>query len=119
MKQKTFDTNRSELFSNRLVDIFNGGAIALMISIGHRTKLFDVLETLEPSTSQEIADAAGLGEIEIKAMKKSAAVVWKGFEQIKRSLKVGITEKELALSFEIHLHTVGAIGLILQFQLQN
>ena len=45
---------------------------------------------------------------EIKAMKKSAAVVWKGFEHIRRSLKVGITEKELALSFEIFCRKNGA-----------
>src|SRR6185436_14730252 len=45
---------------------------------------------------------------EIKAMKKSAAVVWKGFEHIRRSLKVGITEKELALSFEIFFRKNGA-----------
>ena len=38
---------------------------------------------------------------ELKIMKKSAALVWKGFEHIRKSLKVGITEKELALSFEI------------------
>lgn len=45
---------------------------------------------------------------EIKAMKKSAAVVWKGFEHIRRSLKVGISEKELALSFEIFCRKNGA-----------
>ncbi len=43
-----------------------------------------------------IKDAA-----ELKLMKKSAAVVWKGFEHIRKSLKTGVTEKELALSFEI------------------
>ncbi len=50
-----------------------------------------------------IKDAA-----ELKAMKKSAAVVWKGFEHVRRSLKVGITEKELALSFEIFCRKQGA-----------
>ena len=33
-----------------------------MISIGHRTKLFDTLATLPASTSQEIADATNLNE---------------------------------------------------------
>jgi Xaa-Pro aminopeptidase len=41
-------------------------------------------------------------------MKKSAALVWKGFEHIRRSLKVGVTEKELALSFEIFCRKQGA-----------
>jgi Xaa-Pro aminopeptidase len=50
-----------------------------------------------------IKDAA-----ELKTMKKSANVVWKGFEHIRRSLKVGVTEKELALSFEIFCRKLGA-----------
>lgn len=50
-----------------------------------------------------IKDAA-----ELKIMKKSAALVWKGFEHIRKSLKVGITEKELALSFEIFCRKQGA-----------
>ena len=33
-----------------------------MISIGHRAGLFDVMAKLEPKTSQEIADSAGLAE---------------------------------------------------------
>jgi hypothetical protein len=33
-----------------------------MISIGHRTRLFDVMASLTPSTSQHIAEAAGLAE---------------------------------------------------------
>lgn len=45
---------------------------------------------------------------ELKLMKKSAAVVWKGYEHICRSLKVGITEKELALSFEMFCRQRGA-----------
>ena len=45
---------------------------------------------------------------ELKAMKKSASVVWKGFEHIRRSLKAGVTEKELALSFEIFCRKHGA-----------
>jgi Xaa-Pro aminopeptidase len=50
-----------------------------------------------------IKDAA-----ELKLMKKSAAVVWKGFEHIRKSLETGITEKELALSFEIFCRKQGA-----------
>ncbi len=50
-----------------------------------------------------IKDAA-----ELKLMKQSAALVWKGFEHIRKSLKVGVTEKELALSFEIFCRKHGA-----------
>jgi len=53
---------RSEQFAERMMTVLNHGALNLMISIGHRTGLFDTLSGLRPSTSQEIADAAGLNE---------------------------------------------------------
>ncbi|MEM9907667.1 MAG: class I SAM-dependent methyltransferase, partial [Cyanobacteria bacterium P01_D01_bin.44] len=49
-------------FAERLLGILNSGALALMTSIGHRTELFDAMAELPPSTSQQIADAAGLNE---------------------------------------------------------
>ncbi|MEM7771937.1 MAG: class I SAM-dependent methyltransferase [Cyanobacteria bacterium P01_E01_bin.6] len=52
----------TEVFAERLLDILNSGALALMTSIGHRTELFDTLADLPPSTSQQIADAASLNE---------------------------------------------------------
>ena len=43
--------------------ILNGGALALMISIGHRAGLFDVMERLDVRRpAREIADEAGLQE---------------------------------------------------------
>ena len=47
-------------------------------------------------------------ETEILAMKKSATLLWKGFLFIKRSLKLGITEKELAKRFELFCLKNGA-----------
>jgi 2-polyprenyl-3-methyl-5-hydroxy-6-metoxy-1,4-benzoquinol methylase len=44
------------------VGILNGGLLALMTSIGHRTGLFDKMSLMAPSTSQQIADAANLNE---------------------------------------------------------
>src|SRR5688572_11527366 len=52
----------SEAFAEQLLGILNGGALALMISIGHRTGLFDAMAALPPSTSEQIAGAAGLNE---------------------------------------------------------
>jgi 2-polyprenyl-3-methyl-5-hydroxy-6-metoxy-1,4-benzoquinol methylase len=52
----------SEAFAEHLLDILNHGAIALTISIGHRTGLFDTLAKLPPCNSQTIAEAAGLNE---------------------------------------------------------
>ncbi|MGL5871895.1 MAG: class I SAM-dependent methyltransferase [Xenococcaceae cyanobacterium] len=59
---QTLDQKKAEAFAERMLDILNSGAIVLMISIGHRTGLFDRLANLQPSTSQQIADAAGLNE---------------------------------------------------------
>jgi 2-polyprenyl-3-methyl-5-hydroxy-6-metoxy-1,4-benzoquinol methylase len=42
-------------FLQRLIDIINAGSLSLMLSIGHRTKIFDVMAKLPPSTAEEIA----------------------------------------------------------------
>lgn len=49
-------------FEDEMLDVMNKAATALLLSVGHRTKLFDVMSQLEPSTSQEIANASGLNE---------------------------------------------------------
>ncbi len=51
-----------EAFAERMTGLLNAGAVALLCSIGHRTKLFDVMAQLPPSTSAQVADAAGLQE---------------------------------------------------------
>ena len=56
------DNSAAEAFSERLGDILNSSAIALMLSIGHRTGLFDVMKDLPPGTSHDVAAAADLDE---------------------------------------------------------
>lgn len=51
-----------EEFSGKLVEMMNHAGLALMVSIGHRTGLFDVMNGLPPATIPEIATAAGLNE---------------------------------------------------------
>jgi hypothetical protein len=46
--QQQFDQDRAEAFAERLVDVLNSGAIALMTSIGHRTGLFDAMAGRDP-----------------------------------------------------------------------
>ncbi len=58
----SFDQGRADAFAERLIGVLNGGAMALMTSVGHRTGLFDRMAALPPSTSGEIAQAAGLNE---------------------------------------------------------
>jgi 2-polyprenyl-3-methyl-5-hydroxy-6-metoxy-1,4-benzoquinol methylase len=60
--QQQFDQQRAEAFAERVMDILNSGALALMTSIGHRTGLFDVMAGLPPSTSEQIASTADLNE---------------------------------------------------------
>lgn len=62
MTTQLFDQTKADTFAEKLLGILNSGALALMTSIGHRTELFDTMAELPPSTSQEIADAAGLNE---------------------------------------------------------
>jgi 2-polyprenyl-3-methyl-5-hydroxy-6-metoxy-1,4-benzoquinol methylase len=50
------------VFAGRIARTLNHGFTTLMVSIGHRTGLFDVLAALPPSTSEAIARAAGLTE---------------------------------------------------------
>lgn len=62
MSQVTYDEARAEAFATRMLDLLNGGALAVMISVGHRTGLFDVLSEHDHATSHELAEAAGLNE---------------------------------------------------------
>jgi SAM-dependent methyltransferase len=54
--------DRAEAFAERMVGVVNDGCLALMVSVGHRTGLFETMAGRPPSTSLEIAEAAGLQE---------------------------------------------------------
>ena len=62
MSTNGLDQQTAEAFAERIVDVLNDGALALMTSIGHRTELFDTMADLPPATGQQIAEAAGLNE---------------------------------------------------------
>ncbi len=62
MSRAEFDTSKAEAFEEKLTAALNGGALALMTSLGHRTGLFDGMRGLEPSTSETIAERTGLRE---------------------------------------------------------
>jgi 2-polyprenyl-3-methyl-5-hydroxy-6-metoxy-1,4-benzoquinol methylase len=47
---------------DRILQVFNDGAVAVLGSIGYETGLFETLAALPPATSQQVADAAGLDE---------------------------------------------------------
>lgn len=52
----------TEQFCEKMLGMVNGAALTLMISIGHRTGLFDAMSRLEPAGSSRIAVEAGLHE---------------------------------------------------------
>lgn len=56
------DDARLAAFGERIGGLLNDAFLALPISVGHQTGLFDVMATLPPSTSVDIAEAANLDE---------------------------------------------------------
>jgi len=53
-------------FSDYLIDIINKGSLSLMLSIGHRTRLFDIMSTMPPSTVEELSKKANLNPRYVK-----------------------------------------------------
>jgi len=62
MIPQQIDQAKKEEFAGRMAGVLNDGSLALMISIGHQTGLFDVMAKLPPSTSEQIAKSAKLKE---------------------------------------------------------
>jgi 2-polyprenyl-3-methyl-5-hydroxy-6-metoxy-1,4-benzoquinol methylase len=56
------DPTKVNGFAQRMMDIVNGGALSLMTSVGYQTGLFEVMDGLEPASSEKIASEAGLNE---------------------------------------------------------
>ncbi|HXG38646.1 MAG TPA: class I SAM-dependent methyltransferase, partial [Bacteroidota bacterium] len=61
-RQPHFDQAKAEAFAGKVLTALNNGALCLMVSIGHRTGLFDIMSQLPPAGSEEIAARAGLNE---------------------------------------------------------
>jgi ubiquinone/menaquinone biosynthesis C-methylase UbiE len=60
--EQHIDQAKSEAFAEQMLSMLNQGALSLMISIGHKTRLFDTLSNMAPSTSEQIANSTGLNE---------------------------------------------------------
>ena len=58
-----FDSQKAEAFAGRLLSVLNNGGLCLMISIGHRTGLFDAMaQQAAALTSAELSTRTGLNE---------------------------------------------------------
>lgn len=60
--QADFHSAQADAFASRVLTTLNDGALCLMVSVGHRTGVFDVMSQSPPGTSAEIAAAARLNE---------------------------------------------------------
>jgi SAM-dependent methyltransferase len=52
----------TEEFAERIVSAVDSASLAILLSLGHQTQLFDAMAELPAATSAQIADAAGLNE---------------------------------------------------------
>ncbi len=52
----------TQQFAERIVGAVDSASLAILLSIGHQTRLLDAMAGLPPASSAEIADAAGLNE---------------------------------------------------------
>lgn len=62
MSVAALERSKAEEFGERTLQILNDAALALMMSVGHRTGLFDTMADLPPSPAGGVAKAAGLNE---------------------------------------------------------
>jgi hypothetical protein len=60
MFENKFNQFKGDSFSDYLIDTIYKGPISLMLSLGYRTRLFDIMSTLPPSTVEEISKKANL-----------------------------------------------------------
>ena len=58
----TLDKKKQDAFAEQLLNMLNGGMTGLMISLGHRGGLFDVMADGRARTSHELAGDAGANE---------------------------------------------------------
>jgi SAM-dependent methyltransferase len=59
---QNLDATKVQAFAGQMMTLLNHGMLGIMISIGHRTGLFDRMATLGASTVAEIAQATDLNE---------------------------------------------------------
>ncbi len=62
MDKQDYNNSKADEFASKMFQFLNSGMLSLMISIGYKTGLFDIIAQLKPSTSQEISQASNLNE---------------------------------------------------------
>ncbi|PWE33385.1 transcriptional regulator [Maritimibacter sp. 55A14] len=59
---QNISASNAERFAETIAGVIDQGAVAVSLSLGHRTGLFDTMAEMAPAGSLEIATAAGLAE---------------------------------------------------------
>src|SRR4028119_1283096 len=59
---QNFNAAQAAKFAESLIDTLNKSALSFMISIGHRSELFDMMRNMDFATSDEVASKANLNE---------------------------------------------------------
>jgi hypothetical protein len=59
-RAEEFNDAAAEAFAERMLDTLNAAVLALLVSLGHRTNLFDVMARIHPATAEDIARATRL-----------------------------------------------------------
>ena len=103
MTTQQLDTSKAEAFAGQMAGIMNGASLALMASIGHQTGLFDTMAGLPPSTSPQIAEAAGLNERYVRE--------WLGAMVTGRVIEYDATSRSYALPAEHAASLTRAAGV--------
>ncbi|ADB16036.1 Methyltransferase type 11 [Pirellula staleyi DSM 6068] len=62
MESLSHTQETTEEFGERLLGVINASGLSMMLSIGHRTGLWDAMSQMDPATSTEIAARTGLQE---------------------------------------------------------
>jgi ubiquinone/menaquinone biosynthesis C-methylase UbiE len=107
-----YEAAKAGSFADRLLTVLNHGGLCLMVSVGHRTGLFDAMKEMEPSTSAEIAAKAGLNERYVRE--------WLGAMVTGRIVEVDLESNRFSLpaehaSFLTRAAGADNIGLLTQY----
>jgi len=99
---RVVDATKAAAFAGQMLAALNNSATVLMLSIGHRTGLFQALSKLPPATSSDIAKAAALQERYVRE--------WLANMVVSRVVDYNPTTREYALPAEHAMYLTPEAG---------
>jgi hypothetical protein len=98
------DPAQAEGFAGRFLTTLNNGALCLMVSVGHRTGLLDVMSKLPPATSE----GSRFGRIWTSVTSASGSARWPRLESLKSILPPGVSHCRRSMPLSLTLQHQGA-----------